>query len=98
MFFFSVKPHGTIFHAGPQMSETIHLPAYNSYLTMVSLTALRTQNVELYRSIIEDVLELANQGIIGAHISATFDLPAINDAIKYIEDKKCTGKVLIEMD
>lgn len=65
---------------------------------MLSLHALRKQNLELYRSIINDTLELANQNIIGAHVSAVFDLANINEAIKYIEDKKCTGKVLIEMD
>lgn len=65
---------------------------------MISLEALRNQNVELYRSIVDDVLELANQNIIGAHVSAVYELKNVNDAVKYIEDRKCTGKVLIEMD
>lgn len=65
---------------------------------MVSLHALRVQNPELYRVMVNDTLELADQGMIGAHISAIFDLHNINVAIKYIEDKKCTGKVVIEMD
>lgn len=52
----------------------------------------------MYKTVVGDTLELANEGMISAHISAKFNLDKINDAIKFIEDKKCTGKILIHID
>lgn len=52
----------------------------------------------MYKTVVSDTLELANEGLISAHISARFGLKDINEAIKFIEDKKCTGKVLIHID
>lgn len=45
-----------------------------------------------------DALELADEGVIGAYVSAVYSLGKVNDAIEYINAKKCTGKVLIEID
>lgn len=54
--------------------------------------------METFRTIISDTLELAHEGIISAHVSACFKLDEVNKAIEYIEAKKCTGKVIIQMD
>lgn len=45
-----------------------------------------------------DTLDLADQSLISAHISKTFRLSHVNDAIKFIEERKCTGKVVIDMN
>lgn len=76
----------------------IPAPPPNASLSIVSLHSLRQQDKQLYKNTVGDTLELANEGVISAHISATFDLKKVNDAIEYIQAKKCTGKVLIEMD
>ncbi|KAJ8942539.1 hypothetical protein NQ314_010044 [Rhamnusium bicolor] len=47
---------------------------------------------------VSDTLQLASDGDISAHVSAKFNLKQINEAIQFIEDKKCTGKVLIHID
>lgn len=52
----------------------------------------------MYKTVVGDTLELANEGMINAHISAKFNMEKINDAIKFIEEKKCTGKILIHID
>lgn len=66
-------------------------------MSIISLQSLREQNLELYRNIVSDTLELADEGVIGAHVSAVYTLENINKAIEYINAKKCTGKVLIEI-
>ncbi|CAH1155931.1 unnamed protein product [Phaedon cochleariae] len=93
-----VSVGGKIFHAAPYFYKTVPAPKPHSFLTIVSLKELRRQNKHLYKTIVEDTLELANEGLISAHVSAKFTLSQINDAIKFIEDKKCTGKVLIHID
>ncbi|XP_030766611.1 quinone oxidoreductase-like protein 2 [Sitophilus oryzae] len=89
---------GKTFYASPFFFTTIPAPVPHSFSSIVSLKILRTQNKHLYKTIVNDTLELANESLIGAHISAEFSLDKINDAIKFIEDKKCTGKVLIKID
>ncbi|KAG5878994.1 hypothetical protein JTB14_026798 [Gonioctena quinquepunctata] len=89
---------GTVFHAAPFFYKNVPAPKPHAFLTIVSLKELRRQNKHLYKTVVEDTLELANEGLISAHISAKFSLSQINDAIKFIEDKKCTGKVLIHVD
>ncbi|CAH0554375.1 unnamed protein product [Brassicogethes aeneus] len=90
--------HGKIFHAAPFFYETVPAPTPHSFLSIVSLKYLRKQNVDLYKTVVADTLELANEGIISAHVSAKFELEEVNKAIEFIDDKKCTGKVLIHID
>lgn len=93
-----MSAHGKIFHAAPFVYKTIPAPPPNTWLSIISLQSLRGQNPELYRNIVADTLELADEGVIGAHVSAVYTLENINNAIEYINAKKCTGKVLIEID
>ncbi|XP_060528897.1 quinone oxidoreductase-like protein 2 homolog [Cylas formicarius] len=93
-----VSVGGKVFYAAPFYFKTIPAPVPHSFATIVSLKSLRNQNPHLYKTVINDTLELANEGVISAHVSAEFSLDKINDAIKFIEDKKCTGKVVIKID
>lgn len=67
-------------------------------MSIVNLHSLRNQDFDLYRSVVTDTLDFADEDVINAHISATFTLDKINDAVEYIISKKCTGKVLIEVE
>lgn len=51
-----------------------------------------------HRKTIEDVISLAEQELICPHVSKEFDLEDVNDALKYLEDAKCTGKVVLDLD
>lgn len=93
-----VAPGGKTFYASPFFYNTIPGPIPHSFSTIVSLKALRSQNRHLYKTLVNDTLELANEELIGAYISAEFDLDKINDAVKFIDEKKCTGKILIKID
>lgn len=93
-----MSQHGKVLHAAPYTYTSLPAPLPNSFVGIVSLPALRIQDPELYRNIVSDTLELADEGVIAAHVSATFGLKDVNSAIEYIKEKKCTGKVLIEMD
>lgn len=73
-------------------------PPPHTFFSIVSLKALREQKRNLYKTVVSDTLELANNGSISAHISAKFELEDVNKAIEFIEQKKCTGKVLIHID
>ncbi|KAL1495041.1 hypothetical protein ABEB36_010525 [Hypothenemus hampei] len=89
---------GKTFYASPFFHKTIPAPVPHTFSTIVSLKSLRNQNRHLYKTLVNDTLELANENLIGAHISAEFTLDKINDALQFIEDRKCTGKILIKMD
>lgn len=98
VFSFSVSVGGKVFHAAPFFYKTLPAPKPHSFVTIVSLKELRRHNLHMYKTVVGDTLELANEGMISAHISAKFNLDKINDAIKFIKDKKCTGKILIHID
>lgn len=63
----------------------------------VDLNKYRYQDIEFYRQTILDTLELCDEELINPHISQIFGLYEINKAVDYIKDKKCTGKVLIDI-
>ncbi|XP_050308492.1 quinone oxidoreductase-like protein 2 [Anthonomus grandis grandis] len=94
----SVSVGGKTFYCAPFFYENIPSPVPHSFSSIVSLKHLRRQNKNLYRTVVSDTLELANESLIGAHISAKFQLDKINEALKFIEHLKCTGKILIKMD
>lgn len=87
-----------ILQATPIHHSSIPAPPPNTQLTLVDMYDLMVRRHDLFRTMVSDTLEMANQGAISAHISATFPLEDINKAIEYIERKECTGKVLIEVD
>lgn len=41
---------------------------------------------------------MAEQELIIPHISKVFELGKVNEALKYLMDAKCTGKVVLEID
>ncbi|CAH2001664.1 unnamed protein product [Acanthoscelides obtectus] len=88
---------GKVMYAAPYFYKTIPGPKPHSFVTIVSLKELRKQNRHLYKTMVGDTLELASEGVISAHVSQSYELSKINDAIRFIEDKKCTGKVLIHI-
>lgn len=55
------------------------------------------KDFELYRQIIDDTLSLCTEEIIVPYISQKFSLNDVNDAVEFIKEKKCTGKVLIDL-
>lgn len=66
-------------------------------MSVVNIENLRTSNFELYRSLVSEVLEMADEDMISAYVSAEYELEDIKDAVKHIEENKCTGKVLIRV-
>ncbi|KAK5645122.1 hypothetical protein RI129_006422 [Pyrocoelia pectoralis] len=91
------SPGAHIFLAGPHLYKTIPPPPFNTSLTILDLLSMKKHDLEAYRCTVSDVLDLADQGLISAYVSASFKLDNINKAIEYVEEKKCTGKVLISM-
>lgn len=64
----------------------------------ISLNRLRQQNLPEYRQIVQDTLEMAEQGMFTAHISEKFDFKEVNKAVEFIKSKKCTGKVVVKVN
>lgn len=89
---------GRIFHAADADYKNIPVPSPNSSVTILNLQKLKTQDLETYKCLMYDTLEMADEGAIGAHISRGFELKDVNKAIEFIESKQCTGKVVICMD
>lgn len=68
-----------------------------SRITLVELSDYRINDLELYRQIIQDTLSLCEEEIVMPYISRNFSLGGVNDAVKFIKEKKCTGKILIDL-
>lgn len=68
-----------------------------SKIKFVDLTKYREEDLKLYRETIQDTLSLCEQEIITSYISNCFKLDDVNEAVEFIKEKKCTGKVLIDL-
>ncbi|GLV41955.1 hypothetical protein CBL_00417 [Carabus blaptoides fortunei] len=91
-----IKPEGKILCAGPVDSQIL-TPPLNTWLSVVNIEGMRKCNFDLYRNLVSETLDMADQGMISAYVSEQFNLVDIDKAIKFIEDNKCTGKVLIKV-
>ncbi|XP_035898902.1 quinone oxidoreductase-like protein 2 homolog [Anopheles stephensi] len=54
-------------------------------------------DLDTYRQMISDTIEMRSEGMIAGHISKTFPLAKIQQAIEFVQQKQCTGKVLIDV-
>ncbi|XP_049289918.1 quinone oxidoreductase-like protein 2 [Anopheles funestus] len=54
-------------------------------------------DVDTYRQMISDTIEMRSEGMIAGHISKIFPLAKIHQAIEFVQQKQCTGKVLIDV-
>uniref|UniRef100_A0A182M9N7 Enoyl reductase (ER) domain-containing protein n=1 Tax=Anopheles culicifacies TaxID=139723 RepID=A0A182M9N7_9DIPT len=54
-------------------------------------------DVDTYRQMISDTIEMRSEGMIAGHISKIFPLAKIQQAIDFVQQKQCTGKVLIDV-
>ncbi|XP_050080645.1 quinone oxidoreductase-like protein 2 homolog [Anopheles maculipalpis] len=54
-------------------------------------------DVDTYRQMISDTIEMRSEGMIAGHISKIFPLAKIQQAIEFVQQKQCTGKVLIDV-
>lgn len=69
-----------------------------SKIQFVDITKYRLQDLELYRQTVQDTLSLCEEEIINPYVSHCFNLCNVNDAVEFIKNKKCTGKVLIDVN
>lgn len=68
-----------------------------SKIKFVDLTKYHEKDLALYRQTIQDTLSLCDEEIITPYISNCFKLDDVNEAVEFIKEKKCTGKVLIDL-
>ncbi|XP_052861054.1 quinone oxidoreductase-like protein 2 [Anopheles cruzii] len=54
-------------------------------------------DLDTYRQMISDTIEMRSEGMIAGHISKMFPLAKIQQAIEFVQQKQCTGKVLIDV-
>lgn len=69
-----------------------------SRIKVIDLSEYRIHDLDLYRQVIQDTLSLCEEDIISPHISRNFCLEDVNDAVNFIKEKKCTGKILIDLN
>lgn len=63
----------------------------------VDLFKYRKVDPDFYRQVIADTFSLYDEELISAHVSKVFPLTEVNEAIQFVREKKCTGKVLIDI-
>lgn len=81
----------------PKIPTHLLLPK-SSALIGVSLTHYREADNALYRGIVSEVIQMAEEKYIEPHVSATFSLQEVNKAFDYMLERKSTGKVILKMD
>lgn len=97
-----VAHEGSVIVAGfasrqvPKISTSQLLPK-SCALIGVSLSHYRSMANQVYRDTVQEVIDMYNDQYIEPHISTTFDLDEVNEAFKYIEDRKSTGKVVLNI-
>ncbi|PSN33191.1 Quinone oxidoreductase-like protein 2 [Blattella germanica] len=87
---------GTASRLVPSIKTSELLPRSFS-LIGVSLRNYRAANHKVYRQVVQDAIDMADQGLVHPVIAKQFPLDKINDAMQYISDGKATGKVIISM-
>jgi len=50
-----------------------------------------------FRQAGEDVIEMYEEGLISPHVSAIFSLDQVNQAIQFLQERKSTGKVILNI-
>lgn len=68
-----------------------------SKIQHIDLHRLQETDKDAYRRTVMDTLALSEEDLITPHVSQTFALNDVNEAVKFITQKKCTGKVLIDI-
>ncbi|XP_022235559.1 quinone oxidoreductase-like protein 2 homolog [Limulus polyphemus] len=97
-----VAHEGSIIVAGfasrqvPKIS-TNHLLPKSCALIGVSLSHYRSGANQVYRDTVQEVIDMYNDQYIEPHISTTFKLDEVNEAFKFIENRKSTGKVVLNI-
>lgn len=98
----SIAPEGSVIVVGfasrkvPEILVSKLLPK-SCALIGVSLTHYRNLVNDTYRNTVQEVIDMYLEEFIDPQIAATFDLEQVNDAFKFIEDKKSTGKVIVNI-
>lgn len=85
-------------NADNNKDSTEHENNFVEKIQKVNLFDKRKNDKELYRQIINDTLELCEEEIITPYVSKIFALSDVNNAVKFIKGKTCTGKVLIDIN
>ncbi|XP_063225757.1 quinone oxidoreductase-like protein 2 homolog [Bacillus rossius redtenbacheri] len=63
----------------------------------VSLHCYRNSAYKIYRQIVQDAIDMFEQGLVSPHIAKTFTLNEVNEALKYVGENVSTGQVIIDM-
>lgn len=66
-------------------------------LVGLSLLHYRANNPAAYRDAVAEVIEMASEGLVDPHISATFKLEQVNEAFAFMAERKSTGKIILEV-
>lgn len=71
-------------------------PLNNEWISKVRKVNLAKYHTEpIFNQTVGDVFSMLTQGKIEPFVSATYPLGDVNKAVKYIQRKKCLGKVLV---
>uniref|UniRef100_A0A1B6LH94 Enoyl reductase (ER) domain-containing protein n=1 Tax=Graphocephala atropunctata TaxID=36148 RepID=A0A1B6LH94_9HEMI len=75
--------------------ELFNLDTFN--LTAVTLNHYRQHDLPVYRQVVSDVIELCEQSLISPHVSQTFDLEHVNEAVQLLQQDQIIGKILVKL-
>jgi len=90
-----VAPGGRVITAASRDHQSITLTK-GLKLFRVSLSN-RTEDYDVYREMGDDVIELYDQRQISPHISATFALEQVNEALEFFRSRNSVGKVVLKI-
>lgn len=95
--FLASKPNVKKFKKNGDSNEEKDQSDLVNRIQQVDLSEYRIKDLDLYRQIVQDTLILCEEEIVNPYISRILSLHDVNEAVKFIQEKKCTGKVLIDL-
>ncbi|KAJ9592760.1 hypothetical protein L9F63_015571 [Diploptera punctata] len=97
-----VAPEGVVIVGGtasrlvPSIKTSELLPRSFS-LIGVSMRNYRASNNAVYRQVVQDAIDMADQGLVHPVIAKKFPLDEVNEAMQYVTDGNSAGKVVLTM-
>nr|XP_029731350.1 quinone oxidoreductase-like protein 2 [Aedes albopictus] len=64
---------------------------------VVHIDLYENPDEDVYRQMISDTIEMKSQRMVSGYISKVFLLKSVQKAVEFIQQKQCTGKVLIDV-
>lgn len=81
-----------------EIELTVNYDHITNRTKYVDFADYQLQDPELFKKILNEVFDMHSKGVIEPYISKIFTFHDVNKALKYLQGRKCLGKVLVKIN